>query len=148
MLCTGSCSGKNLRHGLVQGISFSVLCSCGMQKGRVVVASHTYSAGNRDWKKKMSLFILISSFLKLILYSSLTIDCCTVSIWVAGPSVQLCMDFLWVCLWQCSLTFLRHFIMLRLKRLFCCLWLNVGLLSHLNGSLGPGTIISIGTFTV
>lgn len=103
MFCTGSCSGTNLGYGLAQSINFSAFSSCEMQKGRVDVASHNYLAGNRDWRKKMSSFNLLFSFLKLIFHSSLTRDCCSVSIWIAAPFVQLCMDFLWDCLWQCSL---------------------------------------------
>lgn len=103
-----------------------------MQKGAILVASHSYSTGSRNRREKMSLFIFLPSFLKSrYVFFSLTTDCCTISIWIVAPSEQLCIDLLWVCSWKCSVT-VKHFIMVNLKRSLCCLQLNIDLLNLFN----------------
>lgn len=86
-------------------------------------------------------------------YFSLTMDCCIISVWITAPSEQLCMDFLWVDEFMKAFPnnekhFLRHFIMVNLKRPFCFLQLNVDLLACLNGSLEAGALNSLGTFAI
>lgn len=111
---------------------FPLLFSCGMQKGIVLVASHIYSAGSGDRRGKVSVHPAPFLFRAHPACFSRTVDCSAV--WTAAPSGWLCVEQLWILINvfpNNKKHFLRHFIMVDLKRPLCSLHLNVDFLAHL-----------------